>query len=52
MGNKHEALKGLLDNGVPYISENEGETPMKRAVLMHDMDVVNVCVNYLAGDAN
>ena len=25
---------------------------MERAVNMHDMDVVNVLVNYLAGDAN
>lgn len=25
---------------------------MQRAVEMHDLDVVNVCVNYLAGDAN
>lgn len=52
MGNKHEAMNGLLKYGVPYISEDDGYTPMWHAVEMHDMNVVNVIVNYLAGDTN
>lgn len=52
MGNKPEAINGLLKFGVPYISEEDGYTPMQHAVEMHDMDVVNILVNYLAGDAN
>jgi len=52
MGNKSDAINGLLKFGVPYISEDSGETAMQHAIGMHDMDVVNVIVNYLAGDAN
>jgi hypothetical protein len=51
MGNKSEAINGLLKYGVPYISEEDGDTAMLHAVEMHDMDVVNVIVNHLAGDA-
>ena len=32
MGNKKEAINGLLDNGVPYISNEDGSTPIKYAV--------------------
>lgn len=52
MGNKKEAINGLLDNGVPYISNEDGSTPIKYAVEQHDLDVVNSLVNYLAGDVN
>lgn len=36
MGNKSEAIKDLLDYGVPYIAEADNVTPIKHAINIHD----------------
>lgn len=52
IGQKSEAIKCLFKNGVPYISEINGNTPMTHAVEKHDQDVVNVIMSHLCADAN
>lgn len=48
IGNKSDAIKGLLQFGVPYISQENGNTPLYHAVEMHDRQVINVFVNHFA----
>lgn len=52
MGQKSQAIKGLFKNGVPYIAELDGKTPMSHAYEMRDTDVVNVIMSHLDDDAN
>ena len=52
MGNRCEALHGLLDFGVPYMENGDGTTPMFHAHLINDQDSVNVIVQHLAEDIN
>lgn len=52
MGNRTCALKGLLDFGVPYITGDDGKTPMCHAVEINDQEMINVLVNHLSLDIN
>lgn len=47
-----DSITDLLNYGVPYIQEADGNTPLQRAVKMNDRTVIDSFVKHFQNDTN